>query len=252
MQDTGYVNLEIRNKIAIITFYHIKSNSLPSDLLEKLANTIEEAGNNSEIKVIILQSYGEKSFCAGASFDELININDFDTGKKFFMGFANVINAIRKAPKFVITKIQGKAVGGGVGIIAASDYAMAYKESSIKLSEFSLGIGPFVIGPAVERKIGKTAFSQMSIDTEWRDSNWAFSRGLYSKIFDTIEELNEFVHSFAEKSANLSIDATYELKKMFWKDTVDWDILLEKQAEISGRLVLSEFTKKYFEQFKQK
>ena len=133
MQDTGYVNLEIRNKIAIITFYHIKSNSLPSDLLEKLANTIEEAGNNSEIKVIILQSYGEKSFCAGASFDELININDFDTGKKFFMGFANVINAIRKAPKFVITKIQGKAVGGGVGIIAASDYAMAYKESSIKL-----------------------------------------------------------------------------------------------------------------------
>ncbi|MBX3044791.1 MAG: enoyl-CoA hydratase/isomerase family protein [Candidatus Kapabacteria bacterium] len=252
MQNEGYVNLSVQDKVGIITFYHPKSNSLPGDILRKLADTISEASNHNDVNVIVLKSDGEKAFCAGASFDELVEITDFETGKKFFMGFANVINAIRKCPKFVIARVQGKAVGGGVGLAAAADYTFAYQDASIKLSEFALGIGPFVVGPAVERKIGNSAFAQISTDTDWYNSTWALNKGLYSNVFYTIDDLNTAVTQLAVKLSNLSPDATRELKKIFWEGTSDWDKLLESKAEISGRLVLSDFTKNYIKDFKSK
>lgn len=251
MTDNGKIVIKIQDGIAVITFSHPKSNSLPGELLRNLAKTIEETGQNESAKVIILQSEGLKAFCAGASFDELISINTFEEGKKFFMGFGLVINAMRKCPKIIIGKIQGKAVGGGVGLASAMDYAFAHKSASIKLSEFALGIGPFVVGPAVQRKIGVSAFSQMSIDTDWYDADWALSKGLYAKVFDTYEELNGEVQAFAEKLAELSPEAALEIKKIFWQGCEDWDNLLEKRAEISGKLVLSDYTKNYINQFKK-
>mgnify|MGYP005833038929 CR=1 len=251
MDENGKINLNIKDGIVIITFSHPKSNSLPGELLRSLAKTIEETGNNYAAKVIVLQSEGQKVFCAGASFEELISIKTFEEGKKFFMGFGLVINAMRKCPKIIIGKIQGKAVGGGVGLASAVDYAFAHRSASVKLSEFALGIGPFVVGPAVQRKIGLSAFSQMSIDTDWYDSDWALSKGLFNKVFDTYEELNGEVQAFAEKLAELSPEAAVEMKKIFWQDCENWDDLLEKRAEISGRLVLSNYTKNYINQFKK-
>lgn len=252
MQNEGYVSLDIHDKVGLVTFFHPKSNSLPGTILQKLADTITEASANENVNVIVLKSDGEKAFCAGASFDELVQINDFETGKKFFMGFSKVINAIRKSPKFVIARVQGKAVGGGVGLAAAADFALAYKDSSIKLSEFALGIGPFVVGPAVERKIGNAAFSQISIDTEWYNSTWALNKGLYANVYYTIDDLNDAVTTLAAKLATMSPDAATELKRIFWQGTEDWDELLESRAEISGRLVLSDFTKNFINEFKSK
>ncbi|GAB1371957.1 enoyl-CoA hydratase/isomerase family protein [Candidatus Kapaibacterium sp.] len=252
MENNGYVNLEITNNVGIITFFHPKSNSLPGEILSQLAETIKQADSNDGIRVIVLKSDGEKAFCAGASFDELISINDFETGKNFFIGFANVINAIRKSDKFVIARVQGRAVGGGVGLAAAADYTLAYKDALAKLSEFALGIGPFVVGPAVERKIGKAAFTQMSIDTEWYNSTWAVNNGLYANVYYTIDDLNMAVTELSSRLAELSPDATKELKRVFWEGTENWDELLESRAEISGRLVLSDFTKNYISQFKSK
>lgn len=249
--ENGYITYNANNGIGRIKFHHPKSNSLPSHLLAELAEKIEFAGNDESVNVIVLESEG-KTFCAGASFDELLSIEDFETGKKFFMGFMQVINAMRKAPKFIITRVQGKAVGGGVGIISASDYALAVDEASVKLSEYALSIGPFVVGPAVERKIGTNAFAEMSIDTEWRDSLWARQKGFFADTFETIEELDEAVNELAAKLAKNSPEATKELKKIFWEGTQHWDTLLEKRAEISGRLVLSDFTKEYISKFKNK
>lgn len=250
--ENGFVKTEIKNNIGYINFGHPKSNSLPSTLLAELALKIREMGENEEINVIFLSSEGDKTFCAGASFDELLAIKDFETGKKFFMGFANVINAMRTVPQFVVTRIQGKAVGGGVGIAAASDYAMATSESAIKLSELALGIGPFVVGPAVERKIGKSAFGEMSIDYDWRDAYWAYKKGLFTEVFETVEELDEACSQLVVKLAGSSIEAMRELKKILWEGTENWDTLLEERAEISGNLVLSEFTKNYINGFKSK
>ena len=247
----GKIITSIENKVGTISFYHPKSNSLPGSLLTELAETITKLGKNENVSVIILKSEGEKAFCAGASFDELIAINDFERGKKFFMGFAKVINAMRKCPKFIITRVQGKVVGGGVGIVAASDYSFAVETASVKLSELALGIGPFVVGPAVERKIGKSAFAEMSIDYDWRYAKWAEAKGLYNKVFSTIEELNEEVSNLSKKLSEGSPAAMCELKKVIWEGTENWDELLEQRAEISGKLVLSDFTKKYIESFKE-
>jgi methylglutaconyl-CoA hydratase len=252
MQNEAFVNLEVHNNVGIVTFFHPKSNSLPGYILKDLASTITQASMDTNIKVIVLKSDGDKVFCSGASFDELIEINDFESGKEFFSGFARVINAIRKSPKFVIARIQGKAVGGGVGLAAAADYTLAYKDASIKLSEFALGIGPFVVGPAVERKIGNSAFAQISTDIEWYNSTWALNKGLYANVYYSLDDLNTAVTNLAGKLSQLSPDATQELKKMFWQGTENWDELLEKRAEISGRLVLSDFTKNYINEFKSK
>lgn len=252
MNPNGDVNISIENNIATVEFYHPSSNSLPGNVLRKLAETIEAAGRNDEVRVIVLKSGGDRAFCAGASFDELIAINDFPTGKNFFMGFAIVINAMRKCPKFIICRVQGKAVGGGVGLLAAADYTLATKYSSVKLSELALGIGPFVVGPAVERKIGTSAFAQMSIDYDWYDSEWAKQRGFYANIYENIEDLDSAVAEFATKMSGNSPEAMAELKKVSWRGTDDWDSLLETRAEISGRLVLSDFTKNYIKEFKEK
>jgi methylglutaconyl-CoA hydratase len=247
----SYVKQEIKNAIATIEFFHPAHNSLPGDLLAKLANTITEAGNNNEIKVIILKSGGDRTFCAGASFNELININDAETGKIFFSGFANVINAMRKCPKFIIGRIQGKAVGGGVGVASATDYCMATKFAAIKLSELNIGIGPFVVGPAVERKMGVSGYSQIAIDANsFYEPEWARQKGLYNQVYDSAEELDEAVQSFAENLCNYNPEAMKEMKKVFWNGTEDWDELLAERAVISGRLVLSDFTKETLKRFK--
>lgn len=240
----AYVNQEIKNNIATIEFFHPEQNSLPADLLKKLANTITETGNNPEVKVIILKSGGDRTFCAGASFQELIAINDAEKGKIFFSGFANVINAMRKCPKFIIGRIQGKTVGGGVGIVASTDYCMATKFASIKLSELNVGIGPFVVSPAIERKMGVSAMSQIAIDANnFYDANWAREKGLFANVHESIEILDEEVQKFAEHLCTYNPEAMIEMKKVFWRGTDDWDNLLAERAAISGRLVLSEFTK---------
>jgi methylglutaconyl-CoA hydratase len=250
--DTGKVTVNIINGIATVVFSHPKSNSLPAKLLKEITESINKLATDKNVKVIIIRSEGEKSFCGGASFDELLAIKDFKSGKEFFMGFARLINAMRKCPKFIIARVQGKAVGGGVGIAAAADYTLASSEGSVRLSELLLGIGPFVVGPAIERKIGKTAFITMTIDTEWHDAFWAKQNGLYTKVFATNRELDEAVAELAKKISNCNLDAVAQLKKIFWKGTEDWDELLEERAEINGRLVMSDFTKNYIKQFKGK
>lgn len=249
----GSISKSTVDGICTITFFHPQSNSMPGDLLNQLALTIEEEGKSLESKVIVLKSEGEKSFCAGASFDELVAINDFETGKKFFSGFAKVINAMRKAPKFIIARVQGKAVGGGVGIASAADYTMAHSSADVKLSELAVGIGPFVVGPAVERKIGSSKFQALSINaTEWKNAQWANGAGLYADIFDTHEQLDAAIGLLAKKLAKSNPEAMKELKEIFWKGTENWDTLLFERAEISGTLVLSDFTKKAIASFKAK
>lgn len=242
----------LNNGIATISFYHPEHNSLPSDLLNQLTQTIELAGINEDVKVIIIKSDGEKTFCAGASFQELCTINDEETGKLFFAGFANVINAIRKCPKIVIGSVQGKAVGGGVGIAAATDYCLATQFASIKLSELTIGIGPFVIAPALERKIGLSAFSQLSLDANtFYSANWAHEKGLFSSIHENIDELNDAVLSMALNLSNYNPEALTSLKQILWKNTENWDNLLIERAAISGKLVLSPFTKQALKRFQK-
>ena len=249
----GEVRSTIKDGIATVSFFHPQSNSLPGEILRTLADEITKAGNNPEAKVIILKSEGEKAFCAGASFDELITINDLETGKKFFSGFAGVINAMRKSPKFVIARVHGKAVGGGVGLASAADYTLAVSGASVKLSELAVGIGPFVVGPAVERKIGTAAFCELSINaTEWRDADWARSKGLYAETYKTVQELDESINILAERLSKSNPEAMMLLKKVFWQGTENWDTLLIERAEMSGKLVLSEFTRNAIAEFKKK
>ena len=249
----GYVVHELEHGIATIEFSHPAGNSLPGAILTDLAQTINNVGLDSRVRVIILKSAGDKTFCAGASFDELTAIKNESDGKQFFNGFALVINAMRKCHKLIIGRVQGKAVGGGVGLIAATDYAIATEEASIKLSELAVGIGPFVVGPAVERKMGVSSYSQLAIDaTQWRSADWAKRHGLYAEVHKTALELDDSVADLADKLAHSSPEAMAQLKKVFWQGTDNWDTLLSERAAISGKLVLSDFTKDAIANFKSR
>ena len=253
MSTEAYVRSHIEHGINTIEFFHTQSNSLPGKTLEELAREIHFAGTHDDTRVIILKSAGEKTFCSGASFDELISIQTEAEGLKFFIGFANVINAMRKCPKFIIGRIQGKCVGGGVGLAAAVDYAIATDKSEIKLSELAVGIGPFVVGPAVERKIGTSAFSALAIDAgNWRNTEWARKKGLFSEVHESIENMDEAVYRLADTLAHSNPAAMAEMKKIFWKGTENWDELLKERAAISGKLVLSAFTRNAITKFKTK
>jgi methylglutaconyl-CoA hydratase len=248
-----YIKTDIVNKIATIEFHHPKSNSFPSKQLHELIHAIDELGQNDDVKIIVLKSEGNKVFSAGASFDELLTIQDFQTGKKFFLGFANVILAMRNCPKFIVGCITGKVVGGGVGLAAACDYAFADANASIRLSELSIGIGPFVIEPAITRKIGINAFSELTMNpTVWKSPKWVKEKGLYNEIFDSAEICEKAVMEFAENLSIYSLEAMCDLKSIFWQGTEHLHELMQKRAEMSGRLVLSDFTKATLNKFKSK
>jgi methylglutaconyl-CoA hydratase len=252
--DQGHVNFHVNETgVGVIEFGHPLSNSLPGKILRKLAETITEAGSREDVKVILLKSEGDKAFCAGASFDELISIDDLETGKVFFSGFAQVINACRKCPKLIIGRVHGKAVGGGVGVASAVDYCFATRYADVKLSELAVGIGPFVVGPAVQRKIGLSAMSQLAINAaEWRSADWALRKGLYTDVFDTVEEMDEEIEKLAQRLASSNPEAMRLLKQIFWEGTENWDELLAERAGMSGTLVLSDFTRNAINAFKKK
>lgn len=252
--DQGHVEFTITDTgIATIEFGHPLSNSLPGKILRKLADTITQLGGNHDVKVILLKSSGDRAFCAGASFDELISIKDLDEGRIFFSGFSSVINACRKCPKLIIGRVQGKAVGGGVGVASAVDYCFATENADVKLSELAVGIGPFVVGPAVERKIGTSAMSMLAINaTDWRSARWAKENGLYAEIFESAEEMDQRINELATTLANSNPEAMALLKKVFWEGTEHWDELLSERALLSGKLVLSDFTINAINKFKKK
>jgi enoyl-CoA hydratase/carnithine racemase len=250
---SGYVKSEFHNGVTTIEFFHPQSNSLPLRILDELAQGIHRAGNDDETRLIVLQSGGDKVFCAGASFDELASIQNAEQGLQFFSGFAHVINAMRICPKFIIARVHGKCVGGGVGLVAASDYAIATEHAEIRLSELSIGIGPFVVGPAVERKIGTSAFSQLTIDAVmWRNAQWGGRKGLFAEVHATVEGMDESIAKLAHHLIHSSPEAMAEIKKILWKGTENWDHLLPERAAISGKLVLSSFARQAIEKFKAK
>ena len=247
----SYAKQTVVNNISFIEFYHPSHNSLPGDILHNLVELIKNAGDNDDVRVIVLQSGGDRTFCAGASFTELVTISDEKSGMIFFSGFAKLINAMRTCPKFIIGRIQGKTVGGGLGIVAASDYCLATKHAEIKLSELNIGIGPFVIGPVIERKIGLSLLSQISLNPKkFYSALWAEKYGLYSEVFENTSELDKAVMTFAEELCSYNPEAMKEMKKSFWRGTDHWDQLLNEQAKISGRLVLSIFKKNNLSKFK--
>ena len=250
----GGVEVTIDSRgLATVEFYHPLSNSLPGKVLSQLSNTITTLGENDQVKILVLKSSGERAFCAGASFDELISIEDLDTGKVFFSGFANVINAMRKCPKLILGRIQGKAVGGGVGLASSVDYCFATKHAAVKLSELAVGIGPFVVGPAVARKLGLAGMSDLAINaTEWRSAEWAATHGLYNDIFESAQEMDDALEALASKLLSSSTEAMKGLKRVFWEGTEHWDELLAERAAVSGELILSQEAKTAINKFKSK
>ncbi|MBC7723024.1 MAG: enoyl-CoA hydratase/isomerase family protein [Pedobacter sp.] len=250
---TGHVTTNREHGIATIEFHHPQSNSLPSDMLKALTHAIKQEAVDTNTKVIILRSAGEKVFCSGASFDELAAIATIEEGTQFFSGFANVINAMRKAPQLIIARIQGKCIGGGVGLAAAADYAIALEGADVKLSELALGIGPFVVGPAVERKLGLSAYTQLAIDAAlWRPADWARRKGLYAELHNDIAAMDDSIARLSTMLSHYSADAMKELKHSFWHGTDNWDIFLKERASISGKLILSNYSKDFIKTFKEK
>jgi methylglutaconyl-CoA hydratase len=248
----GSVTVEIHDSIAFVRFEHPKSNSLPAALLRSMADEINKLAGNSGVKAIVLRSAGTAAFCAGASFDELAAVQDAAAGKEFFSGFAKVILAMTRAPQFVLTRVQGKVTGGGVGLIAASDYSVAVKGASLKLSELAVGIGPFVIGPVVERRVGTGPFTDLAIDADWRDAAWGARHGLYSHVYDSIEDMDTALAKLMDFLAAANPEAIRQMKKVFWADTEHWEELLDKRAAISGALALSVHTRAAIERFSKK
>jgi methylglutaconyl-CoA hydratase len=249
---SGVVTCSITDGIATVSFYHPKSNSLPASLLKDIAGRITAVSQHPATRVVVIRSEGGGSFCAGASFDELKRIDSPEAGKEFFMGFARVILAMRRCPKPIVTRVQGKVVGGGVGIVAASDYVLAVPEAPVRLSELAVGIGPFVVGPAIERKIGKAAFSGLALDADWRDAAWCAEHGLYTRVADNVQALEQVLNTLSHKLSAYNPDAITRLKQTLWEGTESWDQLLEERAAMSGTLVLSEFTRNAIAAFEKR
>lgn len=247
----GAVEFSVADGIGTVEFSHPKGNSLPGALLRKLAETIRQVGARDDVKVIALRSSREGPFCAGASFDELAAIQDERTGKEFFLGFARVTLAMIRCPKPIVTRVQGKVVGGGIGVVAASDYVIATEHSQLRLSELAIGIGPFVVGPAIQRKVGPGAFSAMALDADWRSAKWALEVGLFAQLHDSVSELDSAFDSFVQKLARSNPEATARIKATLWEGTDNWEQLLDERAAMSGRLVLSDYTRRAIEAFKR-
>lgn len=243
-RENGSLYTKVENGIATVEFGHPASNSFVAELLERLTEEFHKLSENSKVSLIVLKSEGDRAFCAGASFDELKAVADEVEGKAFFSGFAHVINAMRHCKKIILGRVQGKAVGGGVGLIAACDYVYATEAAAIRLSELTLGIAPLVIAPAVERKIGKAGLAALSLaPTEWKSAYWAKEKGLFTEVLGTSKQMDKELYFHTQKLASFNPEALAALKQTLWEGTDHWDTLLIERAGISGKLVRSAHTK---------
>ena len=248
----GDVVVTIADGIGTIRFHHPKGNSLPGALLRRLAEAVTWVGMDPAARVIVLRSEGTGAFCAGASFDELVEINDAESGEEFFSGFARVILAMIRAPKFVLVRVHGRTAGGGVGIAAAGDYTFACTGASSKLSELAVGIGPFVVGPVIERRVGRGPYAAMAVDVNWRDAAWCEQHGLYARVLDDVALMDAAINALAGTLAASNPEAMAEMKRVFWEGTEHWEQLLASRARVSGRLVLSRFTRDAIAKFRDR
>lgn len=251
-EQEGTVTIAVSRGIATVKFFHPKRNSLPATVLRQLADAIDKAASDAEARVIILASVGSGAFCAGASFDELRAIRSADEGTEFFSGFARVILAMRRCPKVIIGRIQGKTVGGGVGLVAATDYSFALPTASLRLSELAVGLGPFVVGPVIERKIGRAAFAALALDADWRDAEWGERHGLYTRVMDTEAAMDSVLPAFAHRLVGMNPEAIAQLKRVLWEGTNHWDTLLYDRAAISGKLAMSDYTARALSQLESR
>ena len=250
-RQNGSLYTRIENGVATVEFGHPAGNSFVSELLERLQLELHKLSDDNSVVIIVLKSEGERAFCAGASFDELLAIKTLEEGKKFFSGFAHVINAMRTNKKPIIGRVQGKAVGGGVGLIAACDYAFATVAASVKLSEISIGIAPLVIAPAVERKIGKAGLAELAmVPTEWKNAYWAREKGLFSRVFESIKEMDKELDLYTTNLAQFNPEALHAMKRILWEKTDHWEELLLERAEVSGQLALMPQTKEKLSRIK--
>ncbi len=239
----AYVKNYCEGNIGFLEFGNPAGNSLPSPLLKAFKAGLIALEKDSNVRVIVIQSFGDRAFCGGASLAEMKTLQTLEEATAFFMGIADLINTLRSLSKFVIGRVHGKVVGGGVGLVAACDYVLANRTAQIKLSELSIGIGPYVIEPVVSRKIGGTAFAQLSLDAhQWKSATWAEDKGLYNALFETQVELDLAVKTNAERFASYPEKAVKTLRKLHWKETEHWDKLLPKNAAITGELALQEAT----------
>lgn len=247
----GSLHSRISKGIATIEFGHPKANSLTSALLEGLMQEFNSLSENDKVSLILLKSKGEGAFCAGASFDELLQIDNLTDATHFFNGFANVFLAMRNCKKPIVGQIQGKATGGGVGLIAACDYTLATENAWIRLPELAIGIAPFVIAPVLIRKIGTTALNEMYMTPNlWKESHWAQRYNLYTQVLKNIKELNEQTAHFTENLAKINSNVLAEMKQITWKNTENWSEELHKNATLSAKFLLSEETKSILMNFK--
>lgn len=252
-RQNGSLYTKIENQIATIEFGHPNANSFPLELLERLAKEFDLLSDNESVSLIILKSEGDKAFCAGASFDELLAIENEAEGVRFFQGFANLFLAIRRCKKLIVGRVQGKTVGGGVGLVAALDYVFAVEAASIKLSELSLGIGPFVIAPVILRKAGQATLNELFMaPDQWKNAYWAQQKGLFARVFENAKEMDEAISHFAERLLQSNPEALSHMKRITWQHTEHWEQELLDNAVISGKLVLSQQTKSMLEKFKNK
>ncbi|NND31304.1 MAG: enoyl-CoA hydratase/isomerase family protein [Saprospiraceae bacterium] len=244
MDHQGTVECLVRDQVSWITFSHPKHNSMSSAQLQRLSNVLLEEGSSSQSKVIVLQSAGDRTFCAGANFDELLAIRTMEEAIQFFQGFAQLILAIAGCEKLVIGRVQGKAVGGGVGVLAAMDYCMATQWASVRLSELSIGIGPYVIEPAILRKIGRASFTKLALNPqEWQTADWAREEGLYQDVFEDNRKLDIYLKKYLQTMTSYSYEALKGMKQMLWQGAEDWSGLLSERAKTSARLLMQEETR---------
>lgn len=244
LMSNEYIHYAAEYGIGRIEFFHSRGNALTSTMLREITSFIRAAGEDPEIKIVMIQSAGEASFCGGASLDELMECDSVKEARDFFMGFAHLLTAIRTCPKLVVVRVQGKVVGGGLGIVAVADLAFATVEASIRLSELSIGLGPFVIGAAVERKIGISAFSELTyLSSIWKDAHWAKEKGLFSAVFETLAALDIAMAAQIIELETYAPEAIALTKKMFWAQTPEWSDELEKRAGYSAKLWIQKKTR---------
>jgi len=246
----GSVRITVADGIGTVEFSHPKGNSLPAKLLNELAAAITTVGDDPAARVIVLRSAGSSTFCAGASFDEFTAVKDAEGGKEFFSGFSRVILAMIRAPKFVLVRVQGRAAGGAIGVIAASDYSCAVRGAQVKLSELQVGIGPFVVGVVIDRKLGPAALMNLAVHADWHDAEWCERHGLYSELCGDIAALDAAVDAHAKRLAASNPEAMREMKRIFWAGTEDWQARMGERAALSGRMVLSDFTRDALARFR--
>jgi len=232
----------VEDNIARVTFNRPDvHNAFNDKMINELSRVFDEIEKKRGIRVVIITGKG-KSFCAGADLNWMRRVKDYsyEDNLKESLDLAEMLYKIYSSAKPTIARVNGAAIGGGTGLVAVCDIAVAATKAKFSFSEAKLGLIPACISPYVMKKCGEGKCREFFLTGERLTAEKAYNAGLVNLVVD-LEQIDDVVNDLVDKLVTSGPDAIRSCKELLRRvSEMSLEQAKKYTAEVIAKLRISD------------